>query len=50
MHRRKLLPQLQAQPEALAAVARELIDSVVFWDLQRLERGADEDVHGPGVL
>lgn len=50
MHRRKLLPQLLAKPEALAGMARELIASVVFWDLQRLERGIGQDVHGPGVL
>lgn len=50
MHRRKLLPQLMAKPEALAGMARELVASVVFWDLQRLERGVDPDVHGPGVL
>jgi len=50
LHRRSLLPQLLAQPASLAAVARELVQSVVFWDMQRLERGADADVHGPGVL
>lgn len=50
LYRRKLLPQLEARPEALAAVAGELVESVVFWDLQRLERGADMDVHGPGIL
>jgi CRP-like cAMP-binding protein len=50
MPRRKLLPQLLAQPEALAAVARELVRSVVLWDQQRLERGADPGVHGPGAL
>ena len=50
LYRRKLLPQLEARPEALAAVAGELVESVVFWDLQRLERGVDMDVHGPGIL
>lgn len=50
MHRRTLLPQLVARPEALAGVVREMVGSVVFWDLQRLERGVDPDVHGPGVL
>ncbi|PKN41663.1 MAG: hypothetical protein CVU60_09745 [Deltaproteobacteria bacterium HGW-Deltaproteobacteria-18] len=50
LHRRRLLPQLVAQPASLAAVARELVESVVFWDLQRLERGADGDVAGPGLL
>jgi len=50
LHRRRILPQLVVQPASLAAVARELVQSVVFWDMQRLERGADADVHGPGVL
>lgn len=48
--RRRLLPQLMAQPGSLAAVARELAGSVVMWDLRRLERGVDADVHGPGLL
>jgi len=50
LHRRKLLPQLEARPEALVSVVAELVESVVFWDLQRLERGADMDMHGLGVL
>ena len=50
LHRRKLLPQFLAQPEALASVIRELVDSVAAWDAQRLERGADADTAGPGVL
>lgn len=50
LHRRRLLPQLVAQPASLSTVARELVESVVFWDLQRLERGLDGNVHGPGVL
>ena len=50
LHRRRILPQLVAQPASLVAVARKLAESVVFWDLQRLERGADGDVYGPGLL
>jgi CRP-like cAMP-binding protein len=50
LQRRRILPQLVAQPASLSAVARELVESVVFWDLQRLERGLDGNVHGPGVL
>ena len=50
LHRRKLLPQLLAQPEALATVARGLVDGVLAWDAQRLERGADADAVGPGAL
>ncbi len=50
MHRRALLPQLLARPEALAGMVREVVGSVVFWDQQRLERDGEPHVHGPGVL
>jgi CRP-like cAMP-binding protein len=48
--RRKLLPQLLAQPVALASVARELVAGVVMWDLQRLERAGETRAAGPGMI
>ena len=48
--RRKLLPQLLAQPVALASVARELVAGVVLWDRQRLERVGEAQAEGPGVI
>ena len=48
--RRKLLPQLLAQPVALASVARELVQGVVMWDRQRLERAGEAQAEGPGMI
>ncbi len=48
--RRKLFPQLLAQPEALASVARELVAGVIMWDRQRLERAGEAQAGGPGMI
>jgi len=46
--RRKLLPQLQARPEALVSVAAELAESVQRWDQQRPD--CSREVFGPGAI
>lgn len=50
LDRRKLLPQLEAKSGALSRVAGQLVARVIGWDRQRLDRGAEADLPGPGIL
>lgn len=48
--RRKILPQLIAQPDGLAAIARELVNSVVEREKKLLQKPGDRGVVGVGMI
>jgi CRP-like cAMP-binding protein len=48
--RHKFLPQFMAQPDALMAVARGLIGTVVAWEQRQLERPGEMRSYGLSML
>lgn len=48
--RRKFLPQLIAQPNALAAYGREMVEAIVGWDKRQLEVADEVRWNGLGML
>lgn len=48
--RRKFLPQLMAQPDALALVVQELIGLIIGWEQGRIQRDGDRESSGLDMI